>query len=110
MSCARPSSDRDIGPRRVILCGIRLGAPEKIGYFLAERGIVDRQLVKDGYRIKVATRSPSLANSIRVSGNIGQVESVRVNIFNEQSIDTSLIALSRVCMIFSFLCDISNNT
>ncbi|MGI9313042.1 MAG: complex I NDUFA9 subunit family protein, partial [Alphaproteobacteria bacterium] len=45
-----------------------------------------RQLVKEGYRIKVATRSPNLANSIRVSGNIGQVETSRVNIFDEQSI------------------------
>ena len=42
--------------------------------------------MKEGYRIKVATRSPNLANSIRVSGNIGQVETSRVNIFDEQSI------------------------
>lgn len=59
--------------------------------------------MKDGYRIKVATRSPSLANSIRVSGNIGQVESVRVNIFNEQSISDFLKGSNYVINLIGIL-------
>lgn len=46
--------------------------------------------MKEGYRIKLATRYPGQANYIRVSGNIGQVEAVKVNIYDEGSISSFL--------------------
>ena len=45
-----------------------------------------RQLTRSGYRIKAATRNPYLAGYLKPLGNPGQIELIKVNIFNTEDV------------------------
>jgi NADH dehydrogenase len=49
-----------------------------------------RQLAKAGWRIRVAVRNPSLAHTMRLRGDVGQIDVVQANIRNESSIRRAL--------------------
>ncbi len=49
-----------------------------------------RQLTKEGYRIKVATRNPYLKGYLKPLGSPGQIELFKVNILNPEEIKTIL--------------------
>ncbi|MET0272790.1 MAG: complex I NDUFA9 subunit family protein [Phenylobacterium sp.] len=49
-----------------------------------------RQLAKAGWRIRVAVRNPSLAHTMRLHGDVGQIDVVQANIRNESSIRRAL--------------------
>ncbi len=46
---------------------------------------VVRRLAKAGWRIRVAVRNPSLANAMRLQGDVGQIDVVQANIRDEDS-------------------------
>ncbi len=45
-----------------------------------------RELTKENYRIKVATRNPYLKGYLRPLGNPGQIELIKTNIFNAEDV------------------------
>ena len=45
-----------------------------------------RELTKENYRIKVATRNPYLKGYLRPLGNPGQIELIKTNIFNVEDV------------------------
>ena len=45
-----------------------------------------RELTKENYRIKVATRNPYLKGYLRPLGNPGQIELIKTNIFNTEDV------------------------
>ncbi|WP_421789906.1 complex I NDUFA9 subunit family protein [Hyphobacterium sp.] len=47
---------------------------------------VVRALVKQGYRVRVATRRPHLALDLKVTGVVGQVELIQSNVRNKDSV------------------------
>ena len=49
-----------------------------------------RELTKENYRIKVATRSPYLKGYLKPLGNPGQIELIKTNIFNAEDIKNVL--------------------
>jgi len=49
-----------------------------------------RELTKENYRIKVATRSPYLKGYLKPLGNPGQIELIKTNIFNPEDIKNVL--------------------
>lgn len=51
---------------------------------------VVRALAKAGYRVRVATRRPHLAQDLRVMGVVGQVQLVQANIRVESSVERAL--------------------
>ena len=51
---------------------------------------VVRALAKEGWRIRVAVRQPHLAHTMRLKGDVGQVDVVQANIRNEASISRAL--------------------
>jgi uncharacterized protein YbjT (DUF2867 family) len=51
---------------------------------------VVRSLAKQGLRVRVAVRQPHLAHTMRLLGDVGQIEVVQANIRNEASIQRAL--------------------
>ena len=51
---------------------------------------VVRALAKRGYRIRVATRRPELANHLQPLGNVGQIQAVQANLRARWSIDRAV--------------------
>lgn len=51
---------------------------------------VVRRLCRRGYRVRVAVRRPHLAVDIRVSGEVGQIQTVQANIRNRASVDRAV--------------------
>ena len=45
-----------------------------------------RELTKQNYRIKIATRNPYLKGYLRPLGNPGQIELIKTNIFNIEDV------------------------
>ena len=45
-----------------------------------------RELTKENYRIKVATRNPYLKGYLRPLGNPGQIELIKTNVFNSEDV------------------------
>lgn len=51
---------------------------------------VVRQLAKDGWRIRVAVRNPSLAYAMRLHGDVGQIDVVQANVRDAASVRRAL--------------------
>ncbi|MEE9347182.1 MAG: complex I NDUFA9 subunit family protein [Robiginitomaculum sp.] len=70
-------------------------------------GFVGRQavraLVKDGWRVRVATRRPHVSGDLRVIGATGQVQLVQVNIRHKLSVERALIGADAVVNLVSVL-------
>ena len=45
-----------------------------------------RELTKENYRVKVATRNPYLKGYLKPLGNPGQIELIKTNIFNIEDV------------------------
>ena len=48
------------------------------------------RLARSGWRVRVGTRNPDLAGSVRVHGDVGQVEPVAVDVRHERSVRAAL--------------------
>lgn len=57
---------------------------------------VVRALAKQGLRVRVAVRQPHLAHTMRLRGDVGQIEVVQANIRNEASIRRALAGAQAV--------------
>ena len=62
---------------------------------------VVRALAKAGYRVRVATRRPHLAQDLRVMGVVGQVQLVQANIRVPSSVERALLKARRAWSISS---------
>ena len=49
-----------------------------------------RQLARAGWRVRVAVRNPSLAHTMRLQGDVGQIDVVQANVRNVPSIERAL--------------------
>lgn len=64
---------------------------------------VVRALVKQGWRVRVATRSPHTQGDLRVIGNVGQVQLVQANLRYERSVAAALEGADAVINLVSVL-------
>ena len=89
---------------------------QKIATIFGGSGFIGRHLIRKltlkGYRLIIATRSPYLNGFLKSFGDIGQIELVKINIYNLSSLefsDTLTSLLSEISSIFSISpsCDIS---
>ena len=62
-----------------------------------------RALVKDGWRVRVATRSPHTEGDLRVIGSVGQVQLVQANLRYKSSIERALDGADAVVNLVSVL-------
>tara|TARA_B100000161_G_C33540215_1_gene410300 strand:+ start:232 stop:1179 length:948 start_codon:yes stop_codon:yes gene_type:complete len=51
---------------------------------------VIKKLAKSGHRIKIASRNPYLKQNLKLLGEMGQIELIKVNIFNESQVSSFL--------------------
>ena len=51
---------------------------------------VIKKLAKSGHRIKIASRNPYLKQNLKLLGEMGQIELIKINIFNESQVSSFL--------------------
>ena len=51
---------------------------------------VIKKLAKSGHRIKIASRNPYLKQNLKLLGEMGQIEIIKINIFNENQVSSFL--------------------
>lgn len=71
---------------------------------------VVRALAKSGYRVRVATRRPHLAQDLRVMGVVGQVQLVQANIRVPSSVERALDGASGVVNLVGVLSESGRQT
>lgn len=69
-----------------------------------------RALVKDGWRVRVATRSPHTEGELRVIGAVGQVQIVQANLRYKSSIERALDGADAVVNLVSVLFESGRQT
>jgi len=57
---------------------------------------VVRALARDGYRIRVATRWPNLANFLLPMGHVGQIQLLRTNVREPEQVEAALVGSDAV--------------
>lgn len=62
-----------------------------------------RALVKAGYRVRVATRLPHVANDLKPMGTVGQIQLVQANVRNKASIERAVEGASAVINLTGIL-------
>jgi uncharacterized protein YbjT (DUF2867 family) len=70
---------------------------------------VVRGLAKRGLRVRVAVRQPHLAHTMRLLGDVGQIEVVQANVRNEASIRRALVGASAVVNLVGVLYETGRN-
>tara|TARA_E500000178_G_scaffold139954_2_gene139598 strand:- start:3245 stop:4114 length:870 start_codon:yes stop_codon:yes gene_type:complete len=68
-----------------------------------------RKLAKEGYRLKIATRNPTTANHLVVSGNVGQIEIIKLNIYNNDQIKEFIKGSNYVINLIGILSESKRN-
>jgi uncharacterized protein YbjT (DUF2867 family) len=64
---------------------------------------VVRRLAKAGWRVRVAVRNPSLAHTMRLMGDVGQVDVVQANIRDKASVERAVVGASAVVNLVGLL-------
>ena len=70
---------------------------------------VVRSLAKRGLRVRVAVRQPHLAHTMRLLGDVGQIEVVQANVRNEASIRRALSGAQAVVNLVGVLYETGRN-
>lgn len=70
---------------------------------------VVRGLAKRGLRVRVAVRQPHLAHTMRLLGDVGQIEVVQANVRNEASIRRALVGATAVVNLVGVLYETGRN-
>lgn len=71
---------------------------------------IARRLAKDGWRVRVATRSPNEAMFVKPYGAVGQVEPVFCNIRDDASVQSVMVGADAVVNCVGVLDNIGKNT
>lgn len=69
-----------------------------------------RALVKAGYRVRVATRLPHVANDLKPMGVVGQIQLVQANVRNKASIERAVYGASAVVNLTGILAPTGRQT
>ncbi len=69
-----------------------------------------RALVKDGWRVRVATRSPHTEGELRVIGSVGQIQLVQANLRFKASVERALDGADAVVNLVSVLYEAGRQT
>ena len=67
-----------------------------------------RALVKEGWRVRVATRRPHIHGDLRVIGKVGQVQIVQANLRYKQSVEAALEGADAVINLVGILHEAGN--
>ena len=76
--------------------------------FVGKRTV--RALVKEGWRVRVATRSPHTEGDLRVIGSVGQVQLVQANLRYKSSVERALEGADAVVNLVSVLFESGRQT
>lgn len=69
-----------------------------------------RALVKDGWRVRVATRSPHTEGDLKVIGSVGQIQLVQANLRYKDSIERAMDGADAVVNLVSVLYEAGRQT
>ena len=62
-----------------------------------------RQLVKDGWQVRVACRRPGIAGDVRLAGSPGWIDVVQANVRNKASVERAIIGADAVVNLVGIL-------